>query len=75
MFKFFEFILQLIEYIIYFVITVIDSVVLFFKHIISGIAFLLETISFLPPFCRGALLAVLGVSIITALISAFVDVG
>lgn len=75
MFKFFDFILQLIEYVIYFFVTVVDSVVMFFKHIISGITFITETIAFLPPFCRGAILAVIGVSILTAFLSSFYDAG
>lgn len=75
MFKFFDFLSTLFTNIVYFVVAVIESVVNFFGHIVKGISFLVETIAMLPPFCMGALLAIMGISIVTMLISAFVDVG
>ena len=75
MFKFFDFISTLFTNIVYFFVAVIESVVNFFGHIVKGISFMVETIAMLPPFCMGALIAIMGISIITMLISSFVDVG
>ena len=75
MFEFFGFILDLLEYIIYYVVTLINSVVVFLKQIVQGIGFVFQTIAFLPPFCRGIIYSIVGVSIITLIVSKFVDVG
>lgn len=75
MFEFFGFIIDLLEYIIYYVVTLVNSVVVFLKQIVLGITFVFQTIAFLPPFCRGIIYSIVGVSIITLIVSKFVDVG
>lgn len=75
MFQFFKFIGDVIEYIIYYFFTLVESVINFFGHLFKGISFLITTVGFLPPFCRGALLAIIGISLIALLISSFIDFG
>lgn len=73
MFKFFEFIVNLINNIADAFANLVQSVITFFGQIFSGLAFLTETVGYLPPFCQGFLLAVIGVSILTASVSIIID--
>lgn len=73
MFEFFGAITEIIKTLIYYFLTLIQSVIQFIEHLVKGINFVVQTIGWLPPFCRGALLAIVGISIVTMLISSHIN--
>ena len=75
MFKFFSFIGDVIGFIVDFVVNIAESFTAIYEHIVGGIGFVVTTVGFLPPFCQGALLAIVGISILALFSSIFIDFG
>lgn len=75
MFQFFEFIGSLIGFIIDFVVNIFNSFMSLYDRVVQGIGFVVATIGFLPPFCQGAIFAIIGISILALTCSIFIDFG
>lgn len=75
MFKFFEFIANSIEFVFKLVNNLFNSAVSLLTTITSGIGFAVSAIGFLPPFCQGAIFAIIGVSILALTLSIVIDFG
>lgn len=68
MFSFFEVLVRLIGTLIHYVVTIIQSLVQLLNHAADGLKFLTTSIAYLPPFCRGALYCIVGISIVTMIL-------
>lgn len=68
MFAFFDYIIDLVSFIILFVVRTFEALINFFVMIGSGIEFVVSTVLFLPPFCQGAIMSVMGISILFLLL-------
>lgn len=75
MFPFFDLISGLIDMIVDTFTYFTSAVVQFFAYISSGVLFITATIAVLPPFCRGIIGVVFGVSVLSVILSKFVDLG
>ena len=74
MFEFFDFLIGIVQNIILFIANLVQSVVTFFTQISEGYKFVMSVIAYLPPFCQGALLAIVGLSLLAMILSVVVDV-
>lgn len=73
MFEFFKFIENLINDIVFLFTSLADLIVDFAYQIAGGAAFIVSAIECLPAFSRGALIAIMGISMISMCITFFVD--
>lgn len=64
MFEFFDTILRLIGVFIHYIITTVQSFVQLLNHAVDGMQFLVTSIAYLPPFCRGAFVCIIGISVL-----------
>lgn len=75
MFQFFEFLSSVVSWIFTLFQTVFEAVGTFIGFIGEAFVFSVSALEYLPPFCTGALLCILGISLVTMLLSMFIDVG
>ena len=75
MFKFFDFVENILEIVFGYLQTTIESVVTMFTTVTSGLGYLNASIGALPPFCRGALITILTISVLSVILSSFLDFG
>ena len=75
MFTFFEFIGNALEFVFELVNNLFNSAVTLLKTVASGITFAVSAIGFLPPFCQGAIFAIIGISILALSLSIIIDFG
>lgn len=73
MFEFFDFLIGVVQNLILFVANLVQSVVTFFAQISEGYKFVMAVVAYLPPFCQGALLAIVGLSLLAMILSVVVD--
>lgn len=73
MLKFFDWIVGMFNSIWDGITSTIENTVALVKHIANGAVFIGQAIADLPPFCHDALMVILGISLVTMFISAFVE--
>lgn len=75
MFKFFEVIGEFIVFISDMTVNIFQSAIELIARIAHGIQFVFATVGYLPPFCQGAIFAIIGISILALTCSIFIDFG
>ncbi len=73
MFQFFDTIIGFITTLVNVIVSAVEGFIHFTVQMLKGINFLISTIAWLPPFCRGFLFSLVAVCILSALLSFFVD--
>ena len=71
MFAFFDFITNIIDTVVSLVTGFVDSALSLFTQMVKAYAFIQATVLSLPPFCQGALLMILALSLLTVVIGSF----
>ena len=75
MFKFFEVIGDIIVFRSDMTVNLFESAIELISRISHGLQFVYATVGYLPPFCQGAILAIVGLSILAVTCSIFIDFG
>ena len=73
MFKFFDFFVDIIQTIATYIGGAIQNVIQIFSYIGQALVFLNTSVGALPPFARGAIMAILGISVASLLVGMFID--
>ena len=73
MFKFFDSIVDFIEILVNAFSAMVETVVTVIKQVVTGVIFVSETVTLLPPFCNGAFTMLIALCVCTLVLGAFID--